>query len=607
MNLLEAWIHTPPAEALGWTLFHFLWEGAAIAALLLVALYVCRPAAAHLRYGLACGALLAMPLAFAVTLAVSLPPAVAHFKLPPIAAPPEMWTAAPSLPSAPQPLALAGRLAWAGPFWLAGVLAIFLYRIGSWMAAQRLRRVGTVAAPDDWRLRLASLARAAGIARPVALLESCLAEVPVVIGALRPAILTPLGMLAGLPSEQVEAILLHELAHIRRADYLVNLLQVAIEGLLFYHPALWWVSGVVRAEREHCCDDWAAARLGNAHQYARALAALEESPWRAPQTAMASNGGNLLRRIRRLLVKHDAHDLAVPVAPSILLVVTVGVALAAWSPARPPLEPVRVEPVQQNQTAPPTVAPAATVYRKWLNEDVAYIVTPEERAGFRKLPTESAREDFIGQFWERRNPVPGSAENQFKVEHYRRIKYANLHFSAPDGHTPGWKTARGRFYIIYGPPDEIDDHGRDAAPYQTWQYRYVETFGSELRLRFAGEDFSVYAIDSPPPAETFLSEADGARPVPGGHVSVQVYPGGNVAMSIPLGFSPGPFEVAREIRSKEGALSQRVIRSSGEVVRSVPALRKTVILTPGAYVFAVIVKDQSTGRTYSEKVPFEVK
>ena len=114
--------------------------------------------------------------------------------------------------------------------------------------------------------------------QPVVLLESCLAEVPVVIGYLRPAILIPAGMLTGLPAAQIEAILLHELAHIRRADYLVALAQSAVEGLLFYHPAVWWISGVLRAERENCCDDFAIAIQGDPHAYATALATIEAQP-----------------------------------------------------------------------------------------------------------------------------------------------------------------------------------------------------------------------------------------------------------------------------------------------------------------------------------------
>ena len=104
------------------------------------------------------------------------------------------------------------------------------------------------------------------LAFPVLLLESALANVPVVFGHFRPVILVPAGLLAGLPPEQIQAILLHELAHIRRCDYAVNFLQRLVEGLFFYHPATWWIARVIRAERENCCDDAAVAITGNAHQ-----------------------------------------------------------------------------------------------------------------------------------------------------------------------------------------------------------------------------------------------------------------------------------------------------------------------------------------------------
>jgi len=278
-----------------------------------------------------------------------------------------------------------------------------------------------------------------------------------------------------------------------------------------------------------------------------------ESPWRAPRTAMASNGGSLLRRVRRLLAKPGSGDLSVSVAPFILLVVSVGVALAAWSPARPPQKPVPaetvqpVEPVQRSQTEPSAAARFATPYRKWLDEDVAYIVTPEEKAAFGKLRTDEEREEFIERFWERRNPVPGLAENQFKMEHYRRIAYANHYFGAADGRTPGWKTARGRFYIIYGPPDEIDDHSADPRPYQIWRYRYIEAYRGPVEWKFYyAADPGLWKVFPPPPSAHFDGEANGGQPLPGSHVSLWVHPGDNVAISIPLGFSAGPLDVAGE-------------------------------------------------------------
>ena len=96
-----------------------------------------------------------------------------------------------------------------------------------------------------------------------------------------------------------------------------------------------------------------------------------------------------------------------------------------------------------------------TPYRKWLNEDVTYIITDEERAAFKRLQTDEEREQFIEQFWLRRDPTPDSVENEFKEEHYRRIAYANEHYASG---IPGWKADRGRIYITYGPPDEIESH-----------------------------------------------------------------------------------------------------------------------------------------------------
>jgi bla regulator protein blaR1 len=110
-------------------------------------------------------------------------------------------------------------------------------------------------APESWHNELRRLAGNLRVSTPVVLLESCLADSPMVIGHFRPVLLMPIGLLAGLPATQIEAILLHELGHIRSCDYLVNVWQRLVEGLLFYHPAVWWISRVIRTERENCCDD----------------------------------------------------------------------------------------------------------------------------------------------------------------------------------------------------------------------------------------------------------------------------------------------------------------------------------------------------------------
>ncbi|MBV9958004.1 MAG: M56 family metallopeptidase, partial [Acidobacteria bacterium] len=184
-----------------------------------------------------------------------------------------------------------------------------LRALGGWVMAQRLKSWKTLPATAEWQETLARLSRRLKVSRTVRLCESVVAEVPTVIGWLRPVILVPVSAFVGLSPQQIEALLAHELAHIRRHDYLVNLLQTAVETLLFYHPAVWWISRQIRTEREHCCDDLAVAACGNVLTYARALAELEElrssTGAATSQLALAADGGgtggSLLKRIQRLI------------------------------------------------------------------------------------------------------------------------------------------------------------------------------------------------------------------------------------------------------------------------------------------------------------------
>jgi GWxTD domain-containing protein len=161
-------------------------------------------------------------------------------------------------------------------------------------------------------------------------------------------------------------------------------------------------------------------------------------------------------------------------------------------------------------------------YKKWLNEDVVYIISPEERSAFLHLQTNEEREQFIEQFWQRRNPDPDSAENTFKEEHYRRIAYTNEHFSSG---IPGWKTDRGRIYIMWGAPDEIQSHPSGGSydrpaeegggetstyPFEDWRYRYLEGIGENVELEFVDPTMSgEYKLTMDP------SEKDALLYVPG--------------------------------------------------------------------------------------------
>ncbi len=158
--------------------------------------------------------------------------------------------------------------------WLMGVLAFSIRLFGGWRFTARLRSTAHPA-PVEWQRALERMAAGLGTLQSVRLLVSSLVDVPTVIGWLRPVVLVPVEFLAGMPAGHITALLAHELAHIRRRDYLASILQSVAEAVLFYHPGVWWISQQMRAERELCCDDLAVAATGDVLDYARALAALE--------------------------------------------------------------------------------------------------------------------------------------------------------------------------------------------------------------------------------------------------------------------------------------------------------------------------------------------
>src|SRR6266516_488289 len=322
-------------HALGWALVHSLWQ-CALAAVALALLLAIVPAPwARLRYALATATLvltLALPITTAVrvveaspatpgnglaTSAVASPPASdarpAARTASPEGATVEQETPRGYTPTSPAiaALRLASRirtalepvLPWIVALWLAGVLVLSARLAWGWIATRRLGAMGTRPAPVACMEALERLAARLRVSRPVRVLESAIVQVPAVLGWVRPVILLPASALTGLTPLQLDALLAHELAHVRRYDYLVNLLQSAVETLLFYHPAAWWVSRRVREEREHCCDDLAVAACGgDAHVYAMALLGMEQLRVATPPLALAAGRGSLIGRVQRLMV-----------------------------------------------------------------------------------------------------------------------------------------------------------------------------------------------------------------------------------------------------------------------------------------------------------------
>jgi len=301
MSGVETILQQPWVTRAGWTLVHFLWQGSAIAILLAVVRELAGPRlTARGRYALSCAALATMTAAPLATF-------LAAGNLAAAALPRPAW------PVAGGPT-WERLLPWLVVLWLTGVV-VFSARIAAgWRMASRLRRVAAGPVPREWQQALDELIRRMRVSAPVRLLASALAPAPAVVGWLRPVILMPVEAVAGLPIKQVRALLAHELAHILRQDYLVNILQSIAEAVLFYHPAVWWVSGQIRTERELCCDDLAVEASGDVLTYATALAELDGRRRVRLQAVMAADGGSLVHRIRRLAGRSEpvSHSLPGP-------------------------------------------------------------------------------------------------------------------------------------------------------------------------------------------------------------------------------------------------------------------------------------------------------
>ena len=295
------------------TLLYSLWQGILLAVTAGLIIVCTRKAASALRYNLLVLALLLFAVSVAITFAVSLtpPPDVAHITQPSrkmnytvvAATSPALVTAAPKPVFTDQVSAYLNNhhntivLVWFLIICARSLqLGIGLY--GTYL----LRRVRASAAKDHWPERMQQLAAALGLRQTIVLLESGLAKTPLIIGHMKPVVLVPLGLLTALAPAEVEAILIHELAHIKRRDYLVNLLQNLLEVALFFNPAVLWVSSLIRTERENCCDDLALAHDNNRANYIRALVSCEEYQASVPPFAMAFPGSKntLLHRVSRL-------------------------------------------------------------------------------------------------------------------------------------------------------------------------------------------------------------------------------------------------------------------------------------------------------------------
>jgi GWxTD domain-containing protein len=264
---------------------------------------------------------------------------------------------------------------------------------------------------------------------------------------------------------------------------------------------------------EFACDDFVLAEVGDRQQYAQALleiaCAVKSARGRVIGDAISmAKETNVEKRMEQILDdtrtipqafgRRGWLTLLVCSLPVAYFASTVQLARAqkpavVVSEPSQPQEPAAVvqatkKPVQLVAQARPPVpvpapAPSASPFKKWLDQDVAYIISDEERRVFSRLTSDEERQTFIEQFWLRRDPTPGTDQNEMKEENYRRIAFANDNFSAG---LPGWQTDRGMIYIKYGPPDTMDSHGATPVtyPYEIWRYRDIIGFSTAAEFEF---------------------------------------------------------------------------------------------------------------------------
>ncbi|GHB95157.1 M56 family metallopeptidase [Thermomonas carbonis] len=348
--------------ALGSALLHFLWQGTLLGLLAGLGLAMLRNARPQARYAVACTALIASLLLPMLTVAwlLASPIIGTNTALPVVTATPADVA---NLHAVGDMLAMqqANTLPWIVLLWASGVATLFLRMAGGLWWVHRLQHQAWPDAGGLWQARADALASQLNLPRGVQL-RLFDGDAPLAIGWWRPMVLLPAALLARMPAGLLEALLAHELAHIRRHDYLVNLLQAVVEALLFYHPVVWWLSRRIRHERELIADDLAATALGDRRSLALALSELDRmlgatAAGPIPRFAHAAHGGQLMSRIQHLL-RPRQHPLAIGLSLPLLGLALAGVAMYAHAQSTAPAATPTVDHTDTRYPPPPPPPPA---------------------------------------------------------------------------------------------------------------------------------------------------------------------------------------------------------------------------------------------------------
>jgi beta-lactamase regulating signal transducer with metallopeptidase domain len=368
------------------SLLHFIWQGAAIALGASICLRLLHRRSAELRYAFAVAALALMFAAPVVTFVFYAETGAAALRLLQLTGK-TLADAAPRA-SAAQAATTAAWTQWILMSWSVGVFAFTARLVAGWRLSHRLVQESDTLIPESIVRMFEDLKKQLKLSRPVQLLINTQIDTPMVVGCLRPAVLVPLSALTGLSQDQLAAVLAHELAHIRRHDFLINILQRCVESLLFYHPGVWWLSARIRMEREHCCDDVAVRTSGDRRIYVQALVELERKRQTVPALSVAATGGSLVERVHRILgLKTSTADWQS--AAATLVFVLVWLVAGAWqssntlqatTPVLPTTAPVAVA-VLPAITSPAPIAQSVNAIAAIITAQPQPVAEPQVASG----------------------------------------------------------------------------------------------------------------------------------------------------------------------------------------------------------------------------------
>lgn len=343
MKTLESYLSAELLEAMGWTVIHSIWQGMFIALFLLMIFYILGPLSSRLKYILSAAGLAGMLICSIITFinlytlmsnfpadhALSEIPAYSYVLSSPANEKYHSNNVAQNITYEFSAL-LHSHIGLITILWFTGVLIFSLRFFGGLFYVQSILKHGSGVISKIWERKLQVLGNRLGIQKKIKIMESVMIETPMVIGHFKPVILFPVGMYTGLSVQQIEAVIAHELAHIQRNDWLVNLVQSVIETIFFFHPAAWWLSSKIKEEREKACDDIAIALTGDPLTYVKALTEIQEIT-HSVHTSFAmtfSKKKFLLSRIKRLMLSdHQENNLS----PKLLILSIIALSVCAFT------------------------------------------------------------------------------------------------------------------------------------------------------------------------------------------------------------------------------------------------------------------------------------